>query len=146
VAPLGALRLGRLALTARTIDGEPVVEVTAEGVRAWLGDEAIAGPIQLSRATSSAPRGRRVSTGRRVCRGRGDGRVERLGKLVSVHGRQSLIYVRLYADTVEELDAWVAELQESTPGGSGISRSDVIRDIVVRAMDRRKTKKKAPRR
>jgi hypothetical protein len=49
VAPLGALRLGRLALTTRTIDGEPVVELTADGVEVWLGDEATAGPIQLSR-------------------------------------------------------------------------------------------------
>lgn len=51
------------------------------------------------------------------------------------------IYVRLPPETVEELDAWVEELRASVPGGSGISRSDVIRDVVVKTMSERRAAK-----
>jgi len=57
------------------------------------------------------------------------------------------VYVRLPDETVEELDAWVEELRAGVPGGSGITRSDLIRDVVVKAMaERHKARKGKARR
>jgi len=44
------------------------------------------------------------------------------------------IYVRLPDEEVEALDQWVKEIQAENPGlMSGITRSDLIRDIVMAA-------------
>jgi len=56
------------------------------------------------------------------------------------------IYVRLPTETVADLDAWVEELRASVPGGSAISRSDVIRDLVIQAMADRKKGRKGSKR
>jgi Arc/MetJ-type ribon-helix-helix transcriptional regulator len=56
------------------------------------------------------------------------------------------IYVRLPVDIVENLDEWVEELRTSVPGGTGITRSDVIRDLVVLAIKERRAKKSKAKR
>ena len=46
----------------------------------------------------------------------------------------SKVLVMLPAPTIAALDAWVEELRASTPGGSAISRSDLIRDLLAKAV------------
>lgn len=56
------------------------------------------------------------------------------------------INVRLPDDVIEELEEWVEEIRAERPGMSGVTRSDLIRDIVVAALAARKpTKAKAKR-
>jgi hypothetical protein len=55
------------------------------------------------------------------------------------------VYVRLPAEALAKLDAWVEELRTSVPGGTGISRSDLIRDVVVKAVEEREGGSKAKR-
>ena len=43
---------------------------------------------------------------------------------------------------VATVDAWVAELQASTPGGSAITRADLIRDLLAKALEGRGKKGK----
>ena len=43
---------------------------------------------------------------------------------------------------VENLDAWVDELKASTPGGSAITRADLIRDLLAKALEGRGKKGK----
>jgi hypothetical protein len=43
-----------------------------------------------------------------------------------------VIYLRVPEDAIEELDRWVDELRAAQPGMSGISRADLMRDILVR--------------
>lgn len=38
---------------------------------------------------------------------------------------------------VEYFDAWVVQLRKSTPGGSAITRADLIRDLLARAVEER---------
>lgn len=45
--------------------------------------------------------------------------------------------------TLDALDQWVAELREAVPGGGGIARADLIRDILRRAVQGRATPTKA---
>jgi len=54
------------------------------------------------------------------------------------------VYVRFPTDAVGELDEWVEELRGSVPGGSGISRSDLIRDVVLAALAERREKRAKP--
>lgn len=52
------------------------------------------------------------------------------------------VYVRLPDEELATLDEWVEELKVERPGMSGITRSDLIRDIVMGATTaRRKTRK-----
>ena len=46
-------------------------------------------------------------------------------------GRQ--IQVRLPEDDIQELEAWVSEMRSERPGMSGITRSDLMRDIIMNA-------------
>jgi metal-responsive CopG/Arc/MetJ family transcriptional regulator len=55
-------------------------------------------------------------------------------------GRQ--VQVRLPEDEIEELEAWAAEVAASgAVGTGGTTRSDVIRDIVGKALRERKAQK-----
>jgi len=49
-----------------------------------------------------------------------------------------MVHLRFPADVVAELDAWVEEMRASFPGLGGISRTDLVRDIVLRALADRK--------
>lgn len=50
----------------------------------------------------------------------------------------SAVYVLVPQDTLDGLDMWVEELRESQLGMSGITRADLIRDILARALADRK--------
>lgn len=52
-------------------------------------------------------------------------------KKFASHG---MLNMRVPTETLEALDAWVEELRASTPGGSAISRSDLIRDLLAKAV------------
>jgi hypothetical protein len=50
--------------------------------------------------------------------------------------------VRLTEDIISELDEWAAEVREGeTFGASGASRSDIIREVVVKALRERREQK-----
>ncbi len=54
-------------------------------------------------------------------------------------GDVSMVHLRLPDRVIDGLDAWVEQAAASTPGGSGITRSDLIRDILARAVAERGT-------
>ena len=45
-----------------------------------------------------------------------------------------LVHVTLPAETIGGLDEWVEELRATVPGGGGISRSSLIRDVLQKAV------------
>lgn len=47
------------------------------------------------------------------------------------------MHLALPSETVTELDRWLEELRGSVPGGGGISRADLIRDILQKAVQAR---------
>jgi hypothetical protein len=63
------------------------------------------------------------------------GRPKRLPSTKAVH-------ILLPEETVEALDAWVVEAQATLPGGSGITRADLIRDLLRRAVAERAASKR----
>lgn len=56
------------------------------------------------------------------------------------------LYLRVPTQLVEHLDSWVSDIRGTTIGGSGITRTDLIRDILGKAVEEhereRKTKKR----
>ena len=56
------------------------------------------------------------------------------------------LYLRVPSVLVQELDEWVEESARSLPGGSGITRTDLIRDLLQKAVEEhRRAKGKAKR-
>jgi hypothetical protein len=66
------------------------------------------------------------------------------GRPRKIEGESHRLVMTLDADTVTGLDEWVEEIRASQIGGSGTARTDLIRDILARAVDdhRRERRKK----
>jgi len=47
------------------------------------------------------------------------------------------VHILLSKETATRLDAWVEELRRTVPGGAGITRADLMRDILNKAVDGR---------
>ena len=56
------------------------------------------------------------------------------------------VYVRFSEETIEALDARLEELRAERPGMSGITRSDLIRDLVTQALGEQRPARKGARR
>lgn len=54
------------------------------------------------------------------------------------------IYLRMPVDLVEDLDRWVEELQQERPGFRSLTRTDLIRDLLHDAVERRRASQAAP--
>lgn len=54
------------------------------------------------------------------------------------------IAIRIPADLLEELDSWAEEVRESGIGTSSVTRSDIVRDIVKKALEERRAQRTAP--
>jgi hypothetical protein len=68
------------------------------------------------------------------------GRPEKLLPATTVH-------IRFPTEILADLDAWVEELPTRHPGMSSISRSDLIRDLTMKAVeDRKAAGRKGPKR
>jgi metal-responsive CopG/Arc/MetJ family transcriptional regulator len=52
------------------------------------------------------------------------------------------VFVRMPTDMVERLDAWLAEIRQAQVGFSSVSRADLIRDVVFRAIEEHERKGK----
>jgi metal-responsive CopG/Arc/MetJ family transcriptional regulator len=52
------------------------------------------------------------------------------------------VLVRLPAETIEELDQWVEEIREEQVGASGVTRANLIRDLLEKALKERRAKRR----
>jgi hypothetical protein len=59
---------------------------------------------------------------------------KRLGRPKKIEGDAHRLVMVLDAETVEGLDAWVEELRATQFGASGMARTDLIREILGRAV------------
>lgn len=56
------------------------------------------------------------------------------------------VHVLLSRETIKALDVWVLEIQRQLPGGSGVTRADLIRDLLNKAIRDHHAAKKERRR
>ena len=52
------------------------------------------------------------------------------------------LYIRAPVTLLAALDEWVEEVKSELPGGSGITRTDLIRDVLQRAVDEHRETRK----
>lgn len=61
-----------------------------------------------------------------------------MGRPKKLRGEPHPVHIVLPAELVAELDAWVDEARVALPGGSGITRADLIRDLLHNALSERR--------
>ena len=59
-------------------------------------------------------------------------------------GDASGISIRIPDELLDELDAWAKEVRETGIGTSSVTRSDIVRDIVRRALEERRARRAVP--
>jgi hypothetical protein len=62
-------------------------------------------------------------------------RVNKGGRPRKLPKEKTLVGLELPDEMVAGYERWLAELQRTVPGGSGISRADLMRDVLARALD-----------
>lgn len=57
------------------------------------------------------------------------------GRPKKIEGEVHRLVMAFDVETIEALDAWVEELRETQFGASGMARTDLIREIVAKAIE-----------
>ncbi len=62
------------------------------------------------------------------------------GRPRKIAGESTAIQLLVPDDVLRAYDAWLSEVQASVPGGEGITRPDIMRDVLARAVRARMAK------